>query len=360
MKNHPHLEFELILLENQFFYDTPKGVKTTVLSKLTWQDSALKRTLFIPILAYKLSRYIKKNDISFVLSFIYRSDFVNVLASYLSEYKYALSNRVNAGSTYSDNSLTSKINNFLIKKLYSKAPLIINVSHGVKKDLAKNYNIDLKRQKVIYNPYDIKKIEQLSKEPLDLKLIREKTIVAVSRLDQVKNIPLLLRSFAKIKEPLTLVIIGEGSQSDKLKDLACKLKIDERVVFTGLQNNPYKYMANASVYISSSNSEGFPNALVEAMICKCAVISTDCKSGPREILAPSSNFDYELKKGMEFAEYGLLTAVNDQEAMQEAINFYLNNEKKRIFYSNHGYKRALDFDLDIIADTYTDIIKREL
>jgi N-acetylgalactosamine-N,N'-diacetylbacillosaminyl-diphospho-undecaprenol 4-alpha-N-acetylgalactosaminyltransferase len=360
MNNHPELEFELILLENEIFYELPKDIKVTILSNLTWQDSALKRTLYIPLLAYRLKRYIKKNDIKFVLSFIYRADFVNVLASFLTNYNFALSNRVNASSTYSDNSLTSKINNFLIKTLYPKAPLVINVSHGLKNDLTKNYNIEDKKQFVIYNPYDIEKIKKLSNEPLELELEREKTIVVASRLDPVKNIPMILRAFSNIEEPLKLIIIGDGADTEKLKALSSELKIDDRVIFTGLQNNPYRYMKNSAIYISASNSEGFPNALVEAMICQCAVISTDCKSGPREILAPSSDFSYELKEGIEVAEYGILTAINDQNALENAIKFYIQSSEKRLKYSKLGYKRAKDFDIDIITEKYINRIKKGL
>jgi len=360
MKNDPKSEFELILLENEIFYDLPKDVNVTILSNLTWEDSSLKRTLYIPILAYRLKKHIKKNGIDFVLSFIYRADFVNVIASFLTNYKFALSNRVNASSTYADDSLASKINNFLIRTLYPKAPLVINVSHGLKNDLAANYHVEDNKQKVIYNPYDIKKIEKLSNEPLDTELDRDKSIVVASRLDPIKNIPMILRAFAKFKEPLNLLIIGDGEDTDELKALASKLKIDNRVIFTGLQDNPYKYMRNSAIYISASNSEGFPNALVEAMICKCAVISTDCKSGPREILAPSSDFSYELKQGIEEAEYGVLTAVNDQDALEKAIKLYLENSEKRASYSELGYKRAKDFDIDIITQTYIDTISKEL
>jgi len=360
MKNDPNLEFELILLENEIFYDLPENINVTILSNLTWEDSSLKRTLYIPILAYRLKNHIKNNNIDFVLSFIYRADFVNVISSFLTDHKFALSNRVNASSTYADSSLASKINNFLIITLYPKAPLVINVSHGLKNDLTINYNVDEKRQKVIYNPYDIKKIEQLSNEDMDIKLDRDKTIVVASRLDPIKNIPMILQAFAKFKEPLKLVIIGDGADTDKLKALASKLKIEQKVIFTGLQNNPYKYMKNSAIYISASNSEGFPNALVEAMICKCAVISTDCKSGPREILAPSSDFSYELKQGIEEAEYGILTAVNDQDALEEAIKLYLENGEKQTSYSKLGYKRAKDFDIDIITQTYIDTINKEL
>jgi N-acetylgalactosamine-N,N'-diacetylbacillosaminyl-diphospho-undecaprenol 4-alpha-N-acetylgalactosaminyltransferase len=360
MKNHPELEFELILLENEIFYDLPQDIKVTILSKLTWKDSALKRTLYIPILSYRLKQYIKQNSVDFVLSFIYRSDFVNVIASFLTDCKFGLSNRVNASSTYADNKLPSKINNFLIKTLYPKAPLVINVSHGLKNDLKKNYNVQEAKQKVIYNPYDIQKIEKLSLEPLEYKLDRDNTIVVASRLDPIKNIPMILRTFAKFQEPLKLVIIGDGADINELKALSRELGVDKRVIFTGLQNNPYKYMRNSAIYISASNSEGFPNALVEAMICRCTVISTDCKSGPREILAPSSDFTYELEKGVEYAKYGLLTAINDEDALENALKFYLENRDKQHAYSELGYKRAQDFDLSIVTQTYIDIIKEEL
>ncbi len=360
IKNHHNLEFELILLEDEIFYNLPKDIKVTTLSKLTWKDSALKRTLYIPILAYRLKRYIKQNSIDFVLSFIYRSDFVNIIASFLTNHKVALSNRVNASSTYSDNSPTSKINNFLIKVLYPKAPLIINVSHGLKNDLTKNYSVKDEKQKVIYNPYDIQKIEKLSNEPLDINLARDKTIVVASRLDPIKNIPMIIRVFAKFQEPLKLVIVGDGSDTSELKALVSKLGIEKKVIFAGLQNNPYKYMKNSAIYISASNSEGFPNALVEAMICRCAVISTDCKSGPREILAPSSDFMYELKRGVEHTKYGILTAVNDEEALYEAIKFLINNQDAQKSLSTSGYKRSLDFELSIITQAYIDAIKKEL
>ncbi len=359
-KKQNEFEFELILLENEIFYPLPKGIKVTTLSSLTWKDSAIKRTLYIPLLSYRLKEHIKKSNIDFVLSFIYRSDFVNVIASQFTNYKFALSNRVSASSTYADKSLSSKINNFLIKTLYPKAPLIINVSDGVQNDLALNYNISRSRQRVIYNPFDIEKIERLSSESIDLKLDRDKTIVVASRLDPIKNIKMVLKSFSKIKENMKLIIIGDGSELDMLKLLTIKLGIEKKVIFTNLQNNPYKYMKNASIYISSSNSEGFPNALVEAMICKCAVISTDCKSGPREILAPNTDFRYELKEGIEHTPYGLLTAVNDEKALTEAINFLQENPEKKHKLSNAGYERSKDFNLEKVTKTYIDMIKKEL
>jgi len=359
-KKQDEFEFELILLENEIFYPLPKGIKVTTLSSLTWEDSAIKRTLYIPLLSYRLKKYIKKSNIDFVLSFIYRSDFVNVIASQFSNYKFALSNRVSASSTYADSSLSSKINNFLIKTLYPKAPLIINVSDGVQNDLALNYDISRSRQRVIYNPFDIKKIERLANENIDINTKRDKTIVVASRLDPIKNIPMILYAFSKIKEKMKLIIIGNGQDEGELKELAKRLNINQKVHFAGLQTNPYKYMKNASIYISSSNSEGFPNALVEAMICKCSVISTDCKSGPREILAPSTDFSCELKKGMEIAKNGILVATNDEKALKQAIEFLQQNPKRKELIAQSGYERAKDFNLESVTKTYIETINREL
>ncbi len=352
--------FELILLEDEHFYTIPNQIKTTILSNLTWSDSSLKRTAYIPILSYRLYRYIKQNDIDFVLSFIYRSDFVNVLASFLGNHKFALSNRVNASTTYSDTSLSSKINNFLIKKLYPKAPLVINVSHGIKEDLYKNYNIPLQQQTVIYNPYNIEDIKQKSLEKIDFKTQKSQTIVVASRLDKVKNVHQVLDALANVTSPFTLIILGDGSQTKALKDQAQKLGISKNVIFKGRVENPYKYMHNASIYISASSSEGFPNALVEAMICQCAVISSDCKSGPREILSPQSDFSHLLKEGVEYAPYGLLFGVDDTKALTQAINFYLKDFENSKHYAQEGYKRALEFDIDKIAQEYIYTIKKEL
>jgi N-acetylgalactosamine-N,N'-diacetylbacillosaminyl-diphospho-undecaprenol 4-alpha-N-acetylgalactosaminyltransferase len=360
LKIHPKYEFELILLEDEYFYEVPEGVKNTTLSTLTWKDSTIKRTLYIPILSYRLNRYIKKNEIDFVLSFIYRSDFVNIITSFFSKHKFAISNRVSASSTYSDDSFASNINNFLIKKLYPKAPLIINVSHGVQQDLIDNYHIDRSKQKVIHNPYNIKKIEQLANENLELKTQRYETLLVASRLDSVKNISMILEVFAILEKNLQLVIIGDGAEKKNLEKLSKILDIDKRVHFMGLQNNPYKYMKNATIYISASNSEGFPNALVEAMFCKCSVISTDCISGPREILAPKSDLNFQLQEGLEITDQGILTATHDKIALKDGIEYLLQDKKRLKTIAQNGYKRAHDFDRTVITQAYIDAIKEVL
>ncbi len=344
---------ELVLLEDEIEYVLPKGVKVTVLSQLNNSDSSIKKTLSIPLLSYKLAQYTKKQNPDLLVSFLYRADFVNILASFISKKPVIVSERVNASSTYNNNSLNAKINKFLIKKLYPKASLIINVSEGTKQDLVENFSIEADKQVVIYNPYDIAKIRKLSQEESEISVEKQKTIVVVSRFRPIKNIEMILRAFATLKEDAQLLIVGDGSEEKNLLSLCDELSISNRVLFVGAQENPYKYLAQASIYVSSSRSEGFPNAMVEAMICGCCVISTDCPSGPREILAPKSDITQKMKEGVEYAEFGTLVAVDDVGALGVALYELLFDATRRDAYIQNSLLRVNDFQLETIYNKYS-------
>ncbi len=350
-----HYEVELVLLENEIAYPLPKGVSVTVLSTLNNSDSSMKKTLSIPFLAYKLFRFIKAKNPDLIVSFLYRADFVNILASWLHKKPVIVSERVNASSTYNNRSLNAKINKFLIKTLYPHAKMVINVSKGTKEDLVENFDISQEQQSVIYNPYDSEKIISLSHEPIDIKIDKEKTIVAVSRFRPIKNIEMMLHAFARIEEESRLVLVGDGSEEEKLRKLTEELGIAHRVIFVGGQDNPYKYLSKASIYLSTSRSEGFPNAMVEAMICGSAIISTDCPSGPREILAPDSDIRKQMQTGVEYAKFGTLVALDDVDALSLALSHLLSSRDSREVYSQKSKERAEDFQLERIYQEYCDV-----
>ena len=349
-----NFEVELLLLEDEIAYKIPSGVKVTILSKLNNEDSSIKKTLFIPFLAYKLAQYTKTHKPDLIVSFLYRADFVNILASLSSKVPVIVSERVNASSTYNNSSLNAKINKFLIKKLYPKASMVINVSEGTKQDLVENFGIEDAKQIVIYNPYDSEKIRMLSRDVCDIEGDREKTIVAVSRFRPIKNMQMILEAFATLDNDTKLILVGDGSEEENLRVLCDALNISTRVLFVGAQDNPYKYMSKASLYVSSSRSEGFPNALVEAMICGCSIISTDCPSGPREILAPDSDFTQRMTKGVEYAEFGALVSVDDTDALATALLKLLNDDEMRETYAKKSVMRANDFQLETIYKHYSD------
>ncbi|WP_319016516.1 glycosyltransferase [Aliarcobacter butzleri] len=91
--------------------------------------------------------------------------------------------------------------------------------------------------------------------------------------------------------------------------------------------NPFSYISKADCFVFASNHEGFPNVLIEA--CELPIISTDCQSGPREILAPNSDISFQLENNIELAEYGILTPIKNVDKLQEVMNLMINDESLR-------------------------------
>lgn len=351
-------ECYLILMENKISYDLDDRIKIIDLGEDPSQ-SGLSKFLRLPLIAYKLSKVIKKYKFSKVVSFLYRANYVNILAKNISNHEVIISERIAPSSMYADNSFSSKISRFLIRALYNKSDLIIPVSKAIQKDLIENFNIK-KDQKVIYNPYDIENITKRSKEDIDIEIIKEKSIVTVGSLNSRKNHAMLISAFSKIDDKdFKLYILGKGEEEQRLKNLVESLGIKNRVVFLGFDNNPYKYLSRCSIFILSSNSEGFPNVVAEALICGCGLISTDCLSGPREILAPKTDIDLELKDEIEIARYGILTPVKNSDKLTESINIMIKDKELLGGYSKKAKIRGNDFNLEKIIKQYEELICAE-
>jgi N-acetylgalactosamine-N,N'-diacetylbacillosaminyl-diphospho-undecaprenol 4-alpha-N-acetylgalactosaminyltransferase len=155
-----------------------------------------------------------------------------------------------------------------------------------------------------------------------------------------------------------LILVGNGSEENTFKQLAQRLRIEQRVHFVGSQKNPFAYLSRAQIFILASETEGFPNVLVEAMLSKTPVIAADCISGPREILSPHTNPLTHLCVGdaVEWTEYGALTAVADTQALVLAIQTLLNNPQKAQQLADAAYQRATDFSLTHIIARYEHIM----
>ena len=348
-------ECYLILLENDVDYKLDERVKIISLNENA-NLSGLMKLIRLPLVAFRLSKIIKKHKFIQVVSFLCRANYINILSNLFAKHKIILSERTMSCKIYSDGSLSSKINLFLIKTLYKKADLIIPVSLAVKHSLQDDFGLQVP-QRAIYNPYDIKNIILSSRMSLDFSIDIERSIISIGRLDKNKNHSLLLYSFAlSDAKDHVLYLLGRGDEEANLKLLADRLNIANRVIFLGFDNNPYKYLSRCDIFILSSNAEGFPNALVEAMACGCAVISTDCLSGPREILSPDSDINFSLKDDIELGEFGILTPVGSQENLTKALNLLINDKNLRLLYAQKAKQRAGDFNIKKIIDEYKDIL----
>lgn len=228
----------------------------------------------------------------------------------------------------------------LMGRVYPWADGVIAVSDGVREDLVQLFGLSPEKVSVIYNPIVtaslLKQAHELIENPW-LKKGGPPVILGVGRLTRQKDFSTLVRAISLVrkKKDCRLVILGEGELRNELQALVNELDLQAHVLLPGFVKNPFAWMANADVFVLSSAWEGFGNVLVEAMACGTSVVSTNCPSGPAEIL--------------ENGRWGKLVPVGDPEAMANAILDTLNST---LHTSEDRLTRAQAFSSTVIADQY--------
>lgn len=364
---------KVYLLEKDIKYETNAHIE--ILSNHTIRTNPIFKMLYIPIYALKLSKRIKRGDK--VVSFLERANFVNVVSKFLKPHKAIISVHTNPDKGFTGSKIFVK---FLVKLLYPRADLIIAVSKDVAYSLQR-LGIPKDKIKVIYNPIEIDKIEALSNESIED--FFSDFIITVGRLDKPKGQWYLLRIFKELKKnfaSLKLLILGEGELKEYLVSLSEKLglktyvwdrddlKDGYDVYFMGFQANPFKYLSKAKIFVFPSLWEGLPNTLIEAMACGMTVVSADCRSGPREILAPDTDFRCQTTKP-EFAKYGILLPVfnveykkasdpltDKEKVWLETLTEILENESLRKEYAERAKQRAEDFRVEKIVEKWKEVL----
>jgi glycosyltransferase involved in cell wall biosynthesis len=303
-------------------------------------------------LIWTLSRLIRRERPALILSFINYTNYMTILAHGLANLKIPLflNERINLTCSLVNQKFT-KIKKFLVRWLYPKSTGIISLSGGVREDLIANYKIPKDRCFVIYNGLDIKQIKELASEELNSPWFKEDIPVVVScgRLTAQKNYPLLLKAMNLVLKKgvnFRLLILGKGEDHSKLEKLAKDIGVSGNLIFLGFQNNPFKYISRAAVFVLSSSWEGFGNVIVEAMACGVPVISTRCPSGPDEIISDGLN--------------GLLVPPGDVNALAKAILRLLKDELLRKRLAEAGVKRAEDFRIEKMVSRYEKCFERAI
>jgi glycosyltransferase involved in cell wall biosynthesis len=239
------------------------------------------------------------------------------------------------------------IKQLMYKYLLKLADSIIVNSLDFQKEFKKIFNV---KSICIYNPLNKKEIIQKSKKKLSFPFFKNKNhqlnIINVARFTDQKDHMTLLKAVNLIKNRIKfkLLIVGRGVNKEKMLNFINENGLQKKVKVINFQNNPYKYIARSNLFILTSTFEGLPNVLLEAIVLKKFIISSNCPTGPREILING--------KG------GELFNVGNHKALSQKIESFYHNEKKYQKKINISFKSLHRFDYYLNLQKYLNVVKK--
>lgn len=349
-----YIKTTFVLFKNEISYPY-KG--NLICLNLPISNNVFLKTYSFFSALFQLKKIIRKEKADYVISFGNQPNIINILTGGRSLV------RVDIFISLLSNDFWGKIYKILVKLFFNKSFQVISVSKAVADDLIKNFGVKKEKIKLIYNPLNIKKIQQLTTEPLENKykeVFKNPVVINTGRLTKQKSQWHLIRAFKNVKDKIKeakLVILGKGELETQLKKLIKELNLENDVYFLGWQQNPFKFLAKSRAFVLSSLYEGLPGVILEAMACGLPIISADCKSGPREILAPDTDINHQAQD-IEYAENGILTPAFDErfyraeepltrseKKLSEAMIEILTNKELSDNLIKKSKQRADDFDI---------------
>lgn len=339
-------QISLLLLDREpAMYQAPHWVEV---EQLDCRHSLLRSI-------WSVWRALRRAKPDLTVSFLTRSNVANIIAAALLGIPAVISERVNT-SSHLGSGAGAAVARTLVKATYRKARRIIAVSQGVADDLHVSFGVRNDRMAVIANPIDLDAIRSQAQSGAPVP-IEGPYAVTMGRLVPNKNFGMLIDAFARSGIAGKLVILGDGPERGTLTRQIETLGLGGRVLMPGFSENPFPTLARAAFYVSPSNAEGFPNSLLEAMSVGLPVISTNCPSGPSEVLADQRREQVGL--GVTFAPHGILVAPNDPDAMAEALRA-MADPARRQSYAERSPQRAADFGVARARDAYWAVIRAAL
>ena len=352
-------DVSLVLLSDDIEFDIPKEVKLHVLGKsnILKNKPPLSKLKSTVMFIFKYYRIVKREKFDIAMSFLALPNIINsIIANHVSHKNThtVISERCYPSEMYKNGFFSMKMAKIFYPIFYNKNDRLFSNSVHINEDLKENFGIKIPMN-VIYNPIEIiqpKPFKDSYNGNGEFKLIN------VGSHSYAKNQQLILRALKDLDEKVSLTILGTGNLTQNLVDYIEQNALKQSINMPGKVVNVDEFLLNSHCFILSSVTEGFPNVLLEAMALGLPVISTNCLSGPLEIL--NDNEEVNIEDGEFYlGKYGILINVNDQVAMVKAIKFYRDNDDVRRLYSDKGYEKAKRYDLPEIYKEVKQLIDNE-
>ncbi len=245
----------------------------------------------------------------------------------------------------------SKIKRF--GKRLEKYDKVVAICDEMKEEIENIYPNLKGKVNRIYNPFNFERIEKLMNDESELtedqiKMLNEDYCIAIARLDNVqKDFLTLVRAYKIVKDNKIkdkLYIIGDGPSKDEIMAEIKKLNLEENIKLIGLSKNPYVWLKNSKLFVHSSKYEGLPTVLIEALICNKMIISSNCPTGPKEILKNES--------------CGKLFGVGDVEELANYLMKFLFSKENREKYEKNVILRKEEFNKNKVIKEYENLIEK--
>ena len=257
-----------------------------------------------------------------------------------------------------------------------RADRVISCTKVMEEDI--KARVTVKKSATLYNPCNLSEIELLAETDVDSRFEEffnkpGKLVVSMGREDDIKGFWHLIKSIYLLRKRLPdvkLMIIGDGDYLE-YKELARELGMEEDVLFAGVHRNPFPLLAKADLYALTSDTEGFPNALIEAMACGVPCVSVNCKTGPAEILHENYH-ECENQDKRYHGDYGILTPIlkgeknlqtdsftKEEEIFAEEMEQILTDTRMWEEYHNKAKKRAKDFGMESYVSQISRLIEED-
>jgi len=343
----------LVLFYNVIHFPIPDEVNVVTFSKKGTDSPFYSKLKDSVRFIFKYYRFIKSEHISIAISFLAFPNLLNGIVAILNnKVKTIISER----GFPSDNT-TSKLSLYISKLFYplfyNRCDALFSNSVHINKDLKANFGVKIPME-VIYNPIEIP-LKRIVPETLN---VSEKSlqIITAGTLNKRKNQVMIIRAFAETKSTDKLTILGGGDLESFLKNEIISHQLSDRVNLGGRVKNVNDYLLKSDCFVLSSFTEGFPNALLEAMAIGLPCISTNCLSGPLEML--NENIDIDINDGEFYiAKYGLLVNNDDHIGLSKALDYYRNHPKEREKYSRLSLERSKRYQVKHIYSQFNQFIQ---